>query len=361
MDNVYGVPGLTTRSQRPLSFARQIGYPDRMDTPVEETAAARLQPDLRVSATYLVRRKVRGVGKTGKSWLQLILGDRSGTVDARVWDNADQVDREIQENDVVQVEGQTVRFMDQVQLKVFKLKRDPDANPEDYLPRGRYDAETLREAYAAEFAAITNPWVRRLLEAYLEDTEWWRRFVRAPAAKSVHHAYIGGLAEHTLSMLRLARMVGEHYRALGVAPLSVDTLVAGAFLHDSGKMEELDTDAGFEYTDAGRLLGHIVIAVERLGERLRAIEGFPAELALHLKHLILSHHGELEYGSPTRPMTLEAMILHFIDNLDARVEIFSAAIKNSAPGLGNWTGYEPAVSRYIYRKPLDGLGDDSKR
>lgn len=326
-----------------------------------------IRSDQRVQGTFLVRRKTRGVGRTGKPWLQLILGDRTGTVDARIWDRADEYDRDINENDVVWVDGRGVSFMDKVQLKVLETQRvEGDVDPEDFLPVGHRSAADLEARFHEHAKQMGNRWLRTLYESYLGDERWWRRFSRATAAKSVHHAYIGGLAEHTLSMMDLARSIGRHYVDLGVEPLNVDLLVVGAFVHDTGKIEELSTREGFAYTDKGRLWGHIVLGLDELDERIRAIPDFPEELRLHLRHLLLSHHGEQVYGSPTTPKTIEAMLLHHIDNLDARVEIFHDAVRNAGAADGDWTGYEPTTGRHVLRKPLgdeaadaDPYGDES--
>ncbi len=322
-----------------------------------EATATSVRSDERVQGRFLVRRKVRGVGKTGKPWLQIILGDQTGTIDARVWDNADACDREVDENDVVDVQGQGVLFMDQVQLKVFRIQpvTDPDVDPADYLPSGSMSPEELLIQYRQAFERIKDPDIRRLVDAYLGDTDWWARFSRAPAAKSVHHAFIGGLCEHTLSMLRLAYSIGDHYVGMGVAPLNLDLLAAGVLLHDSGKIDELSQDGGFDYTDEGRLIGHITLGLQALDRKIAGLDGFPDDLAMHLRHLVLSHHGEYEFGSPRRPKTLEALILHFVDNLDSRVDIFAGAIRNASGSEGNWTGYESSVSRFIWR----GRGPDT--
>lgn len=319
----------------------------------EEATASEVREGQRIRGRFLVRRKKRGVGRTGKAWLQVILGDQTGSLDGRIWDDADAYDLEISENDVIEVEGRGVRFMDRIQLKILRAERitGADVDPADYLPRSERSASERLEELRLERERMTHAWLRRLFDAYLEDEDWIGRFLRAPAAKSVHHAYVGGLSEHTLSMMALVRDIARHYETLGVEPLNVDLAVMGAFLHDTGKLDELSADEGFAYTDVGRLIGHITLGLDELERKLARIEGFPEDLRLHLRHLVLSHHGEYVYGSPRRPKTVEALLLHFVDNMDARVEIFRQAIANAAPD-GDWTGFEPYVDRHIFRRPL---------
>lgn len=325
-----------------------------VNIPTIPAKACDVRANTRVHGTFIVRRKHRGVGKTGKAWLQIVLGDKTGSLDARIWDNADSIDRAIQENDIVDAEGQAVAFMDGVQLKVTKLTLNPmQLDPLDFLPESATSPERLRTLLQQQRDLLREPWLVRLFDRYLEDDDWLALFLRAPAAKSVHHAYLGGLAEHTLSMMALARLIGDHYVVQGIAPLNVDVLVAGAFLHDTGKVEEIGVDAGFSYTDAGRLIGHITLGLDRFDRHVRDLAGFPPDLNLHLRHLILSHHGEYEFGSPRRPKTIEAQILHFVDNMDARVAIFAQTIQAAHAAAGNWTGQEPTLGRHLYRRPID--------
>lgn len=332
---------------------------------VRTSTAAEVRSGERIRGRFLVRRVHRGVGKTGKPWLQLWLGDRTGVVDARVWEDADEIAARVRENDVVDAEGVGVQYMDRTQLKLLRI--DPveaDAGQKEaLLPQGDLSREERMARLEAERDRIDNPWLRRLFQCFLDDDAWLDGFLRAPAAKSVHHAWLGGLSEHSLSMMQLARQVAEHYRDLGVAPLEPDLVVMGAFVHDIGKIEELSSESGFEYTDRGRLIGHIVLGLDVLDDMVARLDGFPAELHTHLRHMVLSHHGEYEYGSPRRPKTVEAMILHFIDNLDARVEIFRQVMQASGPDGGDWSGYETVLGRHVWRRPLGPFerGEDEVR
>lgn len=325
------------------------------------TTAAELRAGDRVRGIFLVRRKHVGVGRTGRHWLQLCLGDRTGSVDGRVWDNAEEIARGLAENDVVEVEGLGVKHLDRLQLKILQIRR-LDADPqtiEGLLPRSEL-SPTVREArLRSELGRLANPWLVRLADAYLADEAWMEAFLRAPAAKTVHHAWLGGLVEHTTSTMQLIRRVADHYVALGVAPLDVDLCVMGAFLHDTGKVEELSAEGAFEYTTVGRLIGHITLGVDLLDARIREIPEFPEELRLHLRHLVLSHQGEYEFGSPRRPKTFEALLLHFVDNLDSRLEMFRFAV---AGGDGDWSNYEPVLARHVWRRPLgsDARGEENE-
>lgn len=322
------------------------------DAQIRTSTAAELRAGDRIRGRFLVRRTHLGVGRTGRPWLQLWLGDRTGVVDGRVWDDAEAAARGIKEGDVVDVEGVGVLHLDKTQLKILgwqPVAADP-ALVESLLPQSGMSAAQREAALRGELGLLRNPWLLRLSESMLADREWLQAFLRAPAAKAVHHAWLGGLAEHTVSMMKLCRSVAAHYRDLGVTPLDVDLCVAGAFLHDIGKVEELSAEGAFEYTDAGRLIGHIVLGLDRLDAAIGAVSGFPAELRQHLRHLVLSHHGEYEFGSPRRPKTIEAQILHFVDNLDARVEMFRFAI--AAQSDGDWSAYESVLGRNVWRRPL---------
>lgn len=316
-----------------------------VDIPPVTIAATDLRPNTRVCGTFLVRQKRRGVGRTGKPWLQLVLGDRTGTIDARIWENADSYDASIPERVLVDVEGQGVEFNGRTQLRITRITLHPaEVDTTEWLPRSNLDPVDVETALRDHQQRLTSAMLQRLVGLYLDDREWLHAFCRAPAARTVHHAEIGGLAAHTLSMMQLAYLVCDHYRQQGVV-VDRDLVVVGALLHDSGKVEELSVEQSFEYTDVGRLLGHIQLGIDRLDRAVAAIDDFPEPLHLHLRHLILSHHGEYEYGSPRRPKTLEAMLLHQIDMLDSRVGIVTQAMQSA--GDETWTGVVPALNRHL--------------
>jgi 3'-5' exoribonuclease len=213
----------------------------------------------------------------------------------------------------------------------------------DYLPHTAEDVEQLYSRLCAHAGAVRNPWLNRLLASVIEDPAIIPRLKRAPAAKRMHHAFIGGLLEHVVSLCDLCRLVAGHYR-----DLDVDLLVAGALLHDIGKLDELSYERAITYTVEGHLLGHIILELELVGKKMDAIEGFPAELKTVVKHLLVSHHGEYEFGSPKLPMFAEALVLHFLDDMDSKVAASRAALAGESMEAG-WTGYSSALGRKLLR------------
>jgi len=191
---------------------------------------------------------------------------------------------------------------------------------------------------------VKRPFLRRLLDRFFEDEDFAKKIKMAPAAKSVHHVYLGGLLEHTLSVVHLMLRIIPHYENL-----DQDLLIAGAILHDIGKIEELSYQRNFDYSDSGRLLGHIILTVEMIDEKLRMVPEFPESSAMLLKHMILSHHGELVFGSPKRPETLEALLLHHVDDMDAKINAFMAWIEKEKDDPSRWTTYHKLFDRFILK------------
>lgn len=304
-----------------------------------------------VDSVFLVKGKFLGFGKTQKAWLSVTLGDASGEVDGRVWDNAEEAAAQFEEGSYVRVQGSAVSYMDKIQIRLSKWSVVPasEIDPALFTPAsGRPMGEILARIQAV-FDTVRDPYLKQLLLAYQSDAKFWDAFVRVPAAKTIHHAYLGGLAEHTASMLELAAMVSDHYLRLAVGPLNRDMVIVGTLLHDSGKVLELSADAGFQYTGEGRLLGHIYLGARELERKVAAIAGFPEALLDELVHMILSHHGELEFGSPKRPKTLEALILTYVDNLDSKVQTYLDAVAKE-PAQAQWTQFVPSLQRYLYRR-----------
>jgi 3'-5' exoribonuclease len=221
---------------------------------------------------------------------------------------------------------------------------EKEVAPEDFLPRAEREPEIMFQEVQALLSQITDVHLKGLLQNYFHDKDLMERFKRAPAAKRLHHVYIGGLLEHTLSLLRLVDHVAPLY-----SEVNVDLLRAGAFLHDMGKVFELSYSRGFDYTSEGRLLGHIVQGLKVLDEKMAGVEGFPEPLALHLKHVIVSHHGEYEYGSPRRPKTLEALLFSHIDDLDAKMNGVSRFMSQQEWEDSDWTGHHGVFGRPFYR------------
>lgn len=305
---------------------------------------------------FLVFEKEVRTGKSsGKPYLRLALGDRTGVVEARMWEDFERVAEEVARNDFVKVQGRVEEFNGRKQVKVDRIRRakDGEVRAQDFLPHTEEDIDQLWARLREHAAGIGNPWLRRLLDGYLDDASIAPRLKRAPAAKGMHHAYIGGLLEHVVSLCGLCRIVAGHY-----PEVDADLLLAGAVLHDLGKLDELSYERGFDYTTEGQLLGHIVMQYEEMSRRIDAIEGFPAELKLLLQHMLISHHGKLEFGSPRPPMFREAVLLHYLDDLDSKMAAMRRTLALDT-GEGEWSEWNAALARRLLR--TDRLGKEPKR
>lgn len=308
--------------------------------------ASQIQERDWVEAVFLVRDKLVGMAKNGKPYLTLKLMDRSGEVEGRVWDRVDELAALFERDDFVQVSAKASVYLGKMQLVIQELARcaDDAVDLADFLPvAARPVAEMVAELHAL-VAGFGDRHLRALLQAFLADETFMAAYGRAPAAKAMHHVYLGGLLEHSLAVAALADDICRRYPGL-----NRDLLVAGALLHDVGKVNELRYARSFEYTDAGKLLGHIVIGVELVEEKVRALPEFPVELSILLKHLLLSHHGQYEYGSPKRPKTLEAVILNFIDDLDSKINGVRTHLEKDADSDASWTQYHRLYDRYFFK------------
>src|SRR5262245_10489149 len=306
--------------------------------------AADIRENQPVDSFFLVATKNHGVTKGGNSYLTLKLIDRSGEIEARVWERADDLSRGFERNDFVRVRGYATLYQGKIQLRVQDVLRVDESKvaAEDFLPRSALDPDAMMAELQTILRAMKNPHLLALAEACFADQELIHLLKQAPGAKTIHHPYISGLLEHTLSLLKLILKVVENYRGI-----DVDLLLVGGFLHDIGKVYEFSFDRAVEYTDAGQLLGHLVMAVELVDGKIATIPEFPAELALLVKHLLVSHHGAYEFGSPKLPQTVEAVILHSLDDLDGKIQ----AIQNlpeKEPG-SKWTIFHRAYGRSFYR------------
>ena len=303
-----------------------------------------------VDGVFLVRRKSTRRTREGRPFLALVLYDRSGAVDGQVWDDSEAFAAAFAERDFVRVRGYVDRYRDRLQLRVLACAtcRWEDLVAEDFLPASARAPADMRAELRTRLRSIRNPWLRALLERIERDAPLMSAIALSPAATAVHHDHLGGLLEHTLSLMALCDAVAETYadpRTGGRDDLDRDLLLAGAFLHDLGKVRELQPVPGFPYTDEGQLLGHIVLGYEIAMRKADEVPGFPADLRTRLGHLILSHQGELEWGSPKRPKTLEALVLHHLDNLDSKVEVFRKAAGTAS---GAWTDYVRTLGRALY-------------
>ncbi len=299
----------------------------------------------RVSGIYLLRNKTLATTRAGKPFLTLKLGDRSGEMDGKVWEAAEAVARQCARGDFVRVSGQVTEYNGKLQLTLQSVNAVDDAqvNPEDFLPAAKRNPEEMMAELMTAIRKITDRHLRKLVESLFENPEFRSKFQRAPAAKGMHHAYLGGLLEHTLSLFQLCECAAPQF-----PEIDRDLLLAGALLHDVGKVDELSYARSIDYTDRGRLLGHIALEVERVSEAIRAIPGFPEEKAVLLKHLLLSHHGREEFGSPVKPMTLEALILHALDDLDAKVQAFRGLMAGE-PSSHGWSAYHSVLGQYVFK------------
>ncbi|QEH32891.1 3'-5' exoribonuclease YhaM [Aquisphaera giovannonii] len=304
-----------------------------------------------IDESYLVADKQLRANRQGNLYLQLELRDKTGSVGARLWNATEELARTFEPGDFLRVRGKTQIFQGSLQIiltHVDVLDRNR-VEPEDFLPQGSQNVARLMARLREILLAMHNPHLRALVECFLIDEEFVRKFTSAPAGIKNHHAYQGGLLEHVVTILDVAD------RILGLYPeVDRDLLLTGIFLHDVGKIEELSYDRAFAYTDEGQLVGHLVMGVEILAERVRATrdltgEPFPPELLLRLKHMIVSHHGAYEFGSPKLPMTLEAIALHYLDNLDAKLHAFGREIRDDPSRDSTWTPFQQSIGRRLYK------------
>ncbi len=306
---------------------------------------ADLEADQTITSFFLVCEKEIRATREGKPFLRLELGDRTGTIEARMWDNFEEAAGSIDRDDFVKVQARVELFRNKPQLAVDRLRRveAAEVDPADYFPHTAEDIEQLYAQLREHVASVGNPWLRRLLESVIEDPAIAPRLKRAPAAKMMHHAYLGGLLEHIVSLCGLCRAVALRY-----AETDGDLLLSGAILHDIGKIQELSYERAFAYTTEGHLLGHIVIALELLTKKMDALEGFPPALKTVVQHLLISHHGQYAFGSPKLPMLREAVMLHYLDDLDSKMAAIRAVLA-SEKGEGEWTGWSSALERRLLR------------
>ncbi len=299
-----------------------------------------------VDSPFLVRDKIMAMAKNGKPYMTLKLVDRTGEVEARVWDRVDELAATFGKDDFVRIQAKASVYLGKMQLVVQDLRAIPDEQVDlaDFLPVCPRPVDEMVSDLRDKVASVRDPWLKAMMEAFLADDAFVHRFSSAPAAKSMHHVYLGGLLEHSLAVADLVEDVCRRY-----PHLNRDLLLVGALLHDVGKVSELCYERTFDYTDEGKLLGHIVMGVEMVEERVRAIPDFPAELKVLIKHQLLSHHGQYEYGSPKRPKTLEAVVLNFLDDLDSKINGVRAHIEKEPESPSNWTSYHRLYDRYFYK------------
>jgi len=304
-----------------------------------------LRPDVHVRTTFLLLTRERKMARTGSAYLDLELRDSSGMIRGKLWE-CDRHVLDFEVEDIVEVEGVVEDFQGTPQIRVRKIVKCSGGSVDllDYLPRSRRDPAEMYAALLERVRRMPEGPLRELVLAVLEDPSIAEKYQRAPAAMSYHHAYLGGLLEHVLSLVQLGDQLCDHYDFL-----RRDLLLAGLVLHDLGKIEELSFACGFRYSTRGQLLGHISIGLEMVQEKARQISGFPTELKSQLEHLILAHHGKLEFGSPKEPMFPEALVVHFLDEIDSKLEAMRAQYASDQDRPGDWTARNPALRRELLK------------
>jgi len=306
---------------------------------------ADLAADQTVTTFFLVTEKEVRSTQNGKLYLRLELGDRTGTVEARMWDHFEDSAAMIARDDFVKIQGRVEIYRGKKQVMLDRLRKaeTTEVDQEDFYACTGEDVDQLWARLRELAESVRDPWLNQLLAAILDDADISPRMRRAPAAKSMHHAFLGGLLEHVISLCELCEVVAARY-----PETNRDLLLTGGILHDIGKVYELSYDRSLGYTNVGQLLGHIVIAVELIGRKVSEIPGFPEELSVLVKHLILSHHGQYDFGSPKLPMFREAVMLHYLDDLDSKMGAMRA-LYNSDKGEAEWTERSGALERRLLR------------
>jgi 3'-5' exoribonuclease len=304
-----------------------------------------------VESQFLVKEKTVAVGKNGRSFMVLELSDATGSIDARVWDRVEELSRECDVGDILKIKGLVQIFQNRRQVIVHKIERvDPSlVNFEEYISKASRNPEDMMAELIKLVRTMKNDHLRQLVFDTLEDSEIRPHLLRAPAAKSIHHAWIGGLLEHILSISQIMDFMGNHYPFL-----NRDLLLFGGIFHDIGKIWELSYENNVAYTDRGRLIGHIQIACELIDKKAARILGFNDELRDLCKHIILSHHGKLEYGSPKRPKFLEAMVVAMVDEFDSKVSTVKTIMDGERDSGEKWSRYNDLMDRYFL---LDDLNE----
>jgi 3'-5' exoribonuclease len=298
-----------------------------------------------ITSFFLVHEKEIRNTREGKAYLRLELGDRSGTIEARMWDQFDGVVKDINRDDFVKVQAcvEIYRNKPQLSLQNLRLAKPEEIDLADFLAHTKEDVGKLYAQLLEYAGSITNPWLKKLTTGILSDPKIATRFKRAPAAKVMHHAYLGGLLEHVISLCGLAKQIAAHY-----PELDVDLLLTAAILHDVGKLDELCYERAINYTVEGQLLGHIMMEFETVSKSMDAIEGFPPNLKTVVQHLLVSHHGQYEFGSPKLPMIREALAFHYMDDLDSKLAAARAALALDS-GEPEWSAYSGALGRKFLR------------
>ncbi len=302
-----------------------------------------------IDSIFLTKEKRLNIAKNGSHYLSVRFVDNTGEIDAKLWDEVDVYNKIFKKEDFVKVRGKVANYQGTKQIQIRQIERidDSEVNINDYLQTSDKNPEDMIRELKEKIDKIKDVHLSRLLSLFYEDTAFLDLFKTAPAAKSNHHAYIGGLLQHTLEVASLCEDVAKYY-----PEINPDLLITGAILHDIGKVYELKYSRTFGYTDEGGLIGHITIGVEMLTEKIRIIDEFPHKLEMLIKHMILSHHGHYEYGSPKRPKTLEAIMLYHLDEMNAKIDMFKRSLNEAENENDNWTGYNKFFERYLFKNNI---------
>src|SRR5437667_258403 len=297
-----------------------------------------------ITSSFVVTTKQVKPKKSGEPYLALTLADRCGQIEAKMWDNVEDALDAFEQDDFLKVKGLLNKYKNRFQITIHKLRRMADSEVDfaDYLPKTTKNIDELWLTLAEFINSFQDENLKAVVQAFMSDPEIAAAYRSAPAAKTLHHAYIGGLLDHVLSLFRSCDLVCRNY-----PQIDRDLLLTGAFLHDIGKIHELAYTRSFSYTSRGQLLGHMIIELEMLQAKIAAIPGFPDELKTLLEHLIISHHGQYEFGSPKLPMFPEALMLHYLDDLDSKMESMRAHFEREAETDSNWTSYNSSLGRVL--------------
>jgi 3'-5' exoribonuclease len=295
-----------------------------------------------ITSSFVVVSKQIKPKKTGEPYLALTLGDRCGQIEAKMWDNVEDAIDVFEQDDFLKIKGLLNKYKNRFQITIHKLRRlgESEVDFADYLPKTTKDIGELWQTLAGFVASFQDVYLKSLIEAFMADPEIAEAYRNAPAAKTLHHACIGGLLEHVVSLCRSCDLMCHNY-----PQINRDLLLTGAFLHDIGKIHELTYNRAFSYSTRGQLLGHMIIELEMLQAKIAQVPGFPAEYKTLIEHLIISHHGQYEFGSPKLPMFPEALMLHYLDDLDSKMESMRAHFEREAGLDSAWTSYNSSLGR----------------
>lgn len=304
-----------------------------------------------IDQIFLAQEKQLRSNRNGNLYLQVRLSDKSGSLTAMMWNASDRIYGSFEDGSYVRVQGTTQYYNSNLQMIINRIDRAEPGNVDEreFVTVSNEQVDALASRLSELLRSIENEHLRNLVECFLMDEQFMAKLTAAPAGVKNHHAYRGGLLEHIVSLMEVVNVVAPRYEEL-----DRDLMLAGAFLHDMGKIDELTYERGLGYSNEGQLIGHIVMAVSTLENKIAEAEklsgeSFPAELQLRLKHMIVSHHGEYTYGSPKLPMTYEAVALHYLDNLDAKLHAFSQLMKEDANAASSWTPYQAGLGRKLFK------------